>query len=277
MIGVVKIGGAIGNALEPLMEELASRTTTEHWVLVHGASGVTDELCRVCNVEPRYVTSPSGYRSRYVGEVERAIFEAASYSFSAHCATLLAMKDTPAVPLRPDVAGTAFAKRKESLRVVSEGRQMILRGNYSGTVTRVDPKVVLKLLGKGCIPILPPLAMDEAGGVPLDVDGDRLGAAVAGALGSQVLVILSNVPGLLRDPSDPNSLIAEATSGDWDELEFCAKGNMKRKLLACKEALDAGVPHVILADSRLSRPLSAALSGGGTHIWRTRPSMTQTG
>jgi acetylglutamate/LysW-gamma-L-alpha-aminoadipate kinase len=79
------------------------------------------------------------------------------------------------------------------------------------------------------------------------------------------------VPGLLRDPSDPDSLIDEATLGDWNELESCAEGNMKRKLLACKEALDAGVPRVILADSRLSRPLSAALSGGGTHIWRTRP------
>jgi len=268
MIGVVKIGGAIGNALEPLMEELASRTGAEHWVLVHGASGVTDELCRVCSVEPRYVTSPSGYRSRYVGKVERALFEAASCSFSARCATLLAANGTPAVPLCSDVA---FAKRKETLRVVSEGRQMILRGNYSGTVTRVDPRFILNLLEKGSIPILPPLAVDEAGGLPLNVDGDRLGAAVAGALGSQVLVILSNVPGLLRDPSDPDSLIGEATLGDWNELESCAEGNMKRKLLACKEALDAGVPRVILADSRLSRPLSAVLSGGGTHIWRTRP------
>ncbi len=125
MIGVVKIGGAIGNALEPLMEELASRTTTEHWVLVHGASGVTDELCRVCNVEPRYVTSPSGYRSRYVGEVERAISKCiSSFLPTAHAASMKGSQ-----PCRcAQCAGQLLPKRKESLRVVSEGRQMICPG-----------------------------------------------------------------------------------------------------------------------------------------------------
>ncbi|NCC06371.1 MAG: uridylate kinase, partial [Clostridia bacterium] len=61
MIGVVKIGGAEGNELGSLMSELATRVAGgEKWVLVHGASGIMDRLCRERGVEIRMVTSPSG-------------------------------------------------------------------------------------------------------------------------------------------------------------------------------------------------------------------------
>ena len=67
MIGVVKIGGASGNALEPLMDEVAKRVAAgERWIVVHGASGVMNDLCAERGVAIRMVTSPSGYRSRFV-------------------------------------------------------------------------------------------------------------------------------------------------------------------------------------------------------------------
>ena len=72
-INVVKIGGAPGNSLEPLISEIARRSAAgERWVVAHGASGAMDALCRERGVEIRMVTSPSGYRSRFVGETERA-------------------------------------------------------------------------------------------------------------------------------------------------------------------------------------------------------------
>ena len=84
MIGVVKIGGAAGNKLEPLMAELAAKTAKgEKWVLVHGASGIMDGLCRERGIEIRMVTSPSGYRSRFVGETERELFREAALSYGA--------------------------------------------------------------------------------------------------------------------------------------------------------------------------------------------------
>ena len=84
MIGVVKIGGASGNRLEPLIDEIAARSRAgERWIVVHGASGVMNDLCAARGLEIRMVTSPSGYRSRFVGEKERELFREAALSYGA--------------------------------------------------------------------------------------------------------------------------------------------------------------------------------------------------
>ncbi len=269
MIGVVKIGGAPGNDTRPLLEDVASRVARgERWVLVHGASGVMDALCRDCGFEPRYVTSPTGYRSRFVGEGERALFEAASLSFSSRLASDLAGFGLNAVPLRPDVVDTARAERKDVLRSVENGRRRILRGNYSGTVREVHTGALGRVWQAGGIPLLPPLGFDSGTGLNLNIDGDRLAAATGAAIGASAVVILSNVPGLLRDPEDEASLVREGFLQAWEELEPLAGGNMKRKLLACREALEGGVPRVVLGDSRVNKPLSRVINGEGTQLWQ---------
>jgi acetylglutamate/LysW-gamma-L-alpha-aminoadipate kinase len=269
MIGVVKIGGAPGNDSRPLLEDLAGRVARgERWVLVHGASGVMDQLCEDCGFEPRYVTSPTGYRSRYVGRAERALFEGAALSFSARLASALADFGLSAVPLRPDCVATALAERKDVLRSVENGRRRILRGNYSGTVCDVQTASLNRVWQAGGIPLLPPLGLDPQSGLNLNIDGDRLAAATGIALGAGVVVILSNVAGLLRDPHDGESLVEEGFLQGWDELEPLAEGNMKRKLLACREALEGGVPRVVIGDSRTDSPLSRVIDGEGTQLWR---------
>jgi acetylglutamate/LysW-gamma-L-alpha-aminoadipate kinase len=99
----------------------------------------------------------------------------------------------------------------------------------------------------------------------LNVDGDLAAAQIARALGADTLVILSNVPGLLRDVGDPASLVRGFGLDELDRYEGLAQGRMKKKLLAAQAAQ---ATRVILADSRVERPLDAALAGGGTHILR---------
>lgn len=268
-LGVVKIGGATGNDPSLLLEELAFRVQKgERWVLVHGASGPMENLCRSCGVEPLYVTSPSGYRSRFVGQKELALFEAACCNYSVDLAWKLGKMGVGSLPLYPAQAITARATRKESLRSVENGRVRVIRGNYSGTVCGFEAGPVQEAWDKGLLPMLPPLASDNDGN-SLNVDGDRMAAAAAAALGADVLVILSNVPGILRDVNDPESRVEEGHFGMWEELETLAKGNMKRKLLAAREALEGNVHKVILADSRKENPISRALAGGGTTLCRT--------
>ena len=262
MIGVVKVGGAGGNRTEPLVRELAVRVASgERWVLVHGASGAMDDLCRREGVEVRHLVSPSGYRSRFVGEPERRLFERAAREVGEALTGELGAFGVPGRVLRP-----ARAARKECLRSLEEGRVRLVRGNRSGSVTEVDPRPLEALLDAGTVPVLPPLGRDEEG-LWLNVDGDRLAAATARALGAEVLVVLSNVPGLLADPQDPSSRIPSGDLGEWGPLEEAATGNMKRKLLACREALEGGVPRAVLGDGRVEAPLRAALAGGGTHLW----------
>jgi acetylglutamate/LysW-gamma-L-alpha-aminoadipate kinase len=270
MFGVVKIGGAPGNGAENVLRDLAERVGRgERWALVHGASGAMDGLCRSAGVEVRHVVSPSGFRSRFVGEGERELFEAAAARVSLEHVQSLGELGVRGVSLWPR-EGSVTGERKEVLRAVESGRCRLVRGNWSGTVRHVDPAPLRRAWSRGEIPVLPPLAQDGVSGRNLNVDGDRLAAAVAVALGAEALVILSNVPGLLRDPQDPDSLVASGDLEDWGELEEMARGNMKRKLQACREALEGGVPRVLLGDSRGRRPLEEVLAGRGTELCRAR-------
>jgi len=165
----------------------------------------------------------------------------------------------------PERVSYVTAKRKDVLREQINGRTRILRGNYSGTVTYVNRDEIMDRLENGIIPILPPLGLDTESGLSLNIDGDRLAASVAGAINADILMILSNVPGLMRDIDDSDTLIrSNASAGSWEVLEHYAKGNMKRKLTACREALDSKVGHVYLADGRVSTPIENALGGNAT-------------
>ncbi len=269
MIGVVKIGGAAGNRIEPLMRELASRVSSgERWILVHGASGIMDALCAERGVEVRMVTSPTGYRSRFVGERERALFEEAAMSYGKAIKESLASFGAEAVQADPALTRHVFASRKDIIRECVNGRTKILRGNYSGTVTDADGTKIMEIVEKGEIPILPPLALDLESNLSLNIDGDRLAARAAGAVKADVMIILSNVPGLMKNIDEPSSLIREGRMGEWDILEHYAKGNMKRKLVACREGLELGVSKVYLADGRAEDPIANALSGNGTCLAR---------
>lgn len=270
MFGVVKIGGAVGNKLDTLAKELAERTANgEKWVLVHGASGIMDKLCAERGIEVRMITSPSGYRSRYVGEKEREVFREAALAYGADIKKALEKYGARAEQLDPEAVRSVSAKRKDIVRESVNGRIRILRGNYSGTVSHVDGTKIAAVLADGVIPVMPPLGLDDTSGLALNIDGDRLAAAVAGEIKADTLVILSNIPGLMTDIDDPNSLIHTASSvSGWDVLEHYAKGNMKRKLTACHEALELKVPNIYLADGRVDAPIANAIGGNATCLTR---------
>jgi len=99
----------------------------------------------------------------------------------------------------------------------------------------------------------------------LNVDGDLVAANIAREIQADTLIILSNVPGLLRDIQDHTSLVPQFSLQQLPTYESLAAGRMKKKLLAAQQANSA---RVILADSRIESPVDAALNGGGTHIVR---------
>src|SRR2546427_3318 len=109
-------------------------------------------------------------------------------------------------------------------------------------------------------------------GLPVEfVDGLRVSDAgtVAGAIGAYKLLFLTDVPGWLRDPADPQSLIAQAT----DELVSASlaqlQGGMRPKLAACLHAIHAGVSAAHILDGRIAHSLLLELftdAGIGTKI-----------
>jgi len=97
-------------------------------------------------------------------------------------------------------------KRKDALKIIDEkGRKLVLRDDYTGRVDLVNTQLLRSLLVAGYVPVLTPPAISYTGEA-INVDGDRAAAATAVALEAEALVILSNVPGLLENYPDEDSL-----------------------------------------------------------------------
>ncbi|TET50005.1 MAG: hypothetical protein E3J64_08715 [Anaerolineales bacterium] len=142
----------------------------------------------------------------------------------------------------------------------------MLRGEYSGKIEKVNADLLRMLLAAGYMPVVAPVAISyESEG--LNVDGDRAAAAIGAALKADKVIILTNVPGILRDVKDEASLIDRIPLAKAEDvLEQYAQGRMKRKVLGALEALRGGVGQVVIADGRAEEPVRRALSGKGTVI-----------
>jgi acetylglutamate/LysW-gamma-L-alpha-aminoadipate kinase len=112
--------------------------------------------------------------------------------------------------------------------------------------------------------LTPPASSDK--GEAINVDGDRAAAMVAAAFEAEALVILSNVPGLLREYPDESTLIREIPRAKADDFMQFAEGRMKKKVMGAVEAVAEGVQRVIFADGRVEHAVSRALDGAGTQI-----------
>ena len=263
----VKVGGAAGIGFEGLVQDVARLWQAgEKLVLVHGGSHETNELSRQLNHPPRFITSPGGHTSRFTDRTTLDIFTMACQGrVNASLVEQLQAAGVNSVGLSGVDGRSLVARRKSTVRAVENGRVKILRGDHTGTIESVNTQLLTMLLDGGFLPVLGPPAISHEG-VPLNVDADRAAAAVAGALGSDTLVILSNVPGLLEKYPDETSLVEHVPLNAFDQYMQMAEGRMRKKLLGAAEALHAGVSTVILGDARRSNPLSHALAGNGTVI-----------
>ena len=264
---VIKIGGGSGTQIEPTVADLAEILRAgRRLVLVHGASGETNLLAEKLGKPPRFVTSVSGIESRYTNRETLEIFEMA-YCGKANKAVVEAFhkRGVNAVGLS-GLDGRIFeGKRKETITILEGGKRKVLRGDYTGKVERVNAGLVTLLLDHGYLPVLcPPAASYE--GEAVNVDGDTAAAELAAALKAEEFVMLSNVPGLLRDLNDPNSLVARIPAKAMDDFMPLAHGRMKRKLMAAAIALQGGVRRVILGGANIEKPVTSALAGQGTVI-----------
>jgi acetylglutamate/LysW-gamma-L-alpha-aminoadipate kinase len=265
---VVKAGGNVGLDMEAVCADVAGLVQGgERVVLVHGGSHETNMISERLGHPPRFVTSVSGYISRYTDRETLEIFAMVTAGrINKLLVEQLQGSGVNAIGLSGLDGRLLEAKRKPALRIVENGKRKVLRGDYSGRIERVNETLLHSLLVGGYVPVIAPLAISHKGEA-LNVDGDRVAAAISSALKAQTLVILSNVPGLLRDFPDEGSLISYIPAEQAAEaLERYAQGRMKKKLLGAIEALDEGVDKVVIADGRISQPLQRALDGKGTVI-----------
>ncbi len=264
---VVKIGGAAGVNFETICTDVADLVRQgEKVVLVHGGSAEVNEISTQLGHPPRFVTSESGFTSRYTDRKTLEIFAMVTAGkINTLLVEQLQQKDVNAFGLTGLDGRWMVAHRKEAIRVVENGRKRVLRDDYTGKIEQVNPAILSLLLGMGFTPVVAPLAISP-NGEALNVDADRAAAMVAAALGAGSLILLTNVAGLMRNFPDESTLIHHLSRAEVQRALDFAEGRMKKKVLGAIEALQGGVSRVIFADGRTPHPLMDALQGKGTVI-----------
>jgi [amino group carrier protein]-L-2-aminoadipate 6-kinase len=260
---VVKVGGASGNAVDAVLADLAPR---HDYILVHGGSDAVDRLGNALGRPPQYYTSPSGVVSRRSDAAHlEVIVLALAGQVQTGLVAGLARHGVRAIGLSGVDGRLLVARRRTGARAVVDGRVVHLTDDLSGTIERVDGALLTSFLARGLVPVVGPPALTASGEV-VNVDADGIAAAVAGSVGASELLLLTNVPGLLRNKDDPSTLVERARPDEIEGLLPVAAGRMRKKLLAARDALRAGVPRVVIASSNVAAPVERALAGGGTVI-----------
>lgn len=260
---VVKVGGAAGNAVEGVLDDVAGRTDC---LLVHGGSAAVDRIGRELGRPPQFYTSPSGVLSRRCDPAQLAtVVLGLAGEVQTNLVAGLGRRGVRAIGLSGADGRLLLARRKANVRARQDGKVVRLADDLSGVVERVDSELLRTLLGAGLLPVVGPPAITAEGEL-VNVDADAVAAHVAAAVGARTLVLLTNVPGLLRDVDDPASVIPRLRREELDGAIEAAGGRMKKKLRAAQAALQAGVATVVVAPSGAAGPVGAALAGHGTVI-----------
>jgi [amino group carrier protein]-L-2-aminoadipate 6-kinase len=258
---VVKVGGAAGNSIDAVVSDIAARRDC---VLVHGGSERVDRLGESLGRPSAYYTSPSGVVSRRSDSAHlEVLVMALAGAVQNEIVASFARKGVRAIGLSGVDGGLLLARRKEGMRELVDGRVLRVTDDWAGTIEHVDDALLRAILGLGCLPVVGPPAITPAGEI-VNVDADRVASEVAVALHSEALILLTNVPGVLRQRSDPTSIVRSVSRDQLDDALGFAEGRMRKKVLAAKAALLGGVPRVVIASSQGERPVERALAGEGT-------------
>lgn len=262
---VVKYGGSFMDNPDP---EIRARLAVDivflasvgiNVVVVHGGGKAISRAMEKSGIEPRFVQG-----LRYTDKE-----------------TINLVRDTLNKEVNTDICQMISANKGKSLpmpgQTLMHCRKMTHNDDgeetdlgFVGEVSEVKIKLIKKAISEGYIPIISPLAEDREGQT-YNINADLAAARVAGALRARRLVFMSDVPGLLEDPTDPDTLIPTLRVSQVDDLKIRGiidKG-MRPKINGATRALDEGVHRVHFIDGRLPHSLLLEIftdRGVGTEI-----------
>lgn len=246
---VIKYGGSA------MLEERLRQTTAEDIVLmkyvgmnpivVHGGGPSINEMLKKLNIEPQF--TPQGLRitdERTISIVEMVL----AGTINKDIVGLINRSGGSAVGI--------CGKDGNLLHAVKQYAEDGSDIGQVGRIIRVETKLLQVLCEAGFIPVIAPLATD-AFGVVWNVNADTVAGEIASALRAEKLVFLTDTPGLLRDPSDPTTLIHQLPSSEVQQLKESGviTGGMIPKIEACLKALDCGVMKTHIIDGRIPHSL----------------------
>ena len=123
---------------------------------------------------------------------------------------------------------------------------------YVGQITNVNVKPILDVIDKGYIPVVSTVGYDGAGNL-YNINADTAAARIAGELGAESLIAMTDIAGILKDKNDPSTLISSIKVSDLPGLisDGVIQGGMIPKAECCRSAIEWGVNRVFIIDGRV--------------------------
>ena len=255
---LVKIGGSVMEVernLDSLMNDVAfMRAVGMKVVIVHGGGKAISKAIKDSGHEPLFVQGQRVTDEETMEIVRKTLNNVVNTD-------LVRRLQQKGVNARPLHGNWMFGARK----IVEPDR------GYVGEVVSVDFRAVNEMLDAGIIPVVTPLATGIADHHLYNVNADIAAAALAKALKVRKFALVSDVPGLLRDPADPATLLSTLHLDSVRKLKETGviSGGMLPKIESCEDAIRNGVKKVHLVDGRLAHSLLLEIftrEGVGTEI-----------
>ena len=259
---VVKYGG---NAMinEQLKEQVMEDIVLLHLVgvkvvLVHGGGPEINELMSKLGKQPEFVDGLRVTDRETVDIVQMVL----AGKVNKTLVNLLEMKGGNAMGISGMDGHLIEATFKDE------------RLGYVGKITSINIKPVTDLLDRGYIPVISTVGCDDNGNA-FNINGDTAAAYIAGALGAERLIMMTDIAGVLRDKEDPTTLIPDITVDEAKGLydEGVISGGMIPKVNCCIEAIERGVQNVIIMDGRIPHSILMEIltdEGAGTMVMKER-------
>lgn len=166
-----------------------------------------------------------------------------------------------------------LAHKKAPHKIVDHnGDEKLVDLGLVGEIDSINTEIIDVLTSNDYIPIISPIGVDETGET-LNLNADTVAGYIASRVGAEKLIILTDVPGILEDPEDPESLIKKFTIDETMELidKGVVKEGMLPKVLTCMNAVENGISSAHIIDGRVQHSLLLEIftkSGIGTMITR---------
>ncbi|MBR3804804.1 MAG: acetylglutamate kinase [Clostridia bacterium] len=223
-------------------------------VLVHGGGPEISELMDKLGKKPEFVDGLRVTDKETVDIVQMVLAGKVNKSLVAH----LESKGGNAMGVSGIDGGLIKAVMKDE------------KLGFVGKITDINIAPIEDLLGKGYIPVISTVAGGEDGNV-YNINGDTAAARIAGALGAERLIMMTDIAGILKDKDDPSTLIPHVTIEEAEALkkEGVISGGMIPKVDCCIDALSHGVKNVIIMDGRVPHSILMEIltdEGAGTMV-----------
>ncbi|MBE6505329.1 MAG: acetylglutamate kinase [Methanobrevibacter millerae] len=235
-------------------------------IIVHGGGPEISRSMDKLGKEPEFIGG-----LRVTDEETMEIIEMVLVGkISTEIVSELIKHDGDAISVSGKDSSLIFAHRKGASKIDGIGGEVDL--GLVGEVDCINTDILDMFVENDYIPVISPIGIAEDG-TSLNLNADTAAGEVAGAVDAEKLIILTDVPGVLRDPSDPDSLIKQIRISEVPELieQGILTGGMIPKIETCVRAIENGVKSCHIIDGRKEHSLLFEIfttNGIGTMIYK---------